>query len=337
MDTFLYNRYSDFLKEKYGTKVYKLPISLPLTCPNRDGLLGYGGCIYCNDSGAGFETLSASFSVSEQIAIGRQKMAELYKAEKFIAYFQSFSNTYMPLAQFKDYMEQAAKCGVAEIAVSTRPDCVNDDYLSALKDICDAHGICATVELGLQTVNYHTLEKINRGHTLAQFLDAVLRIKKFGFAVCTHVILNLPWDDMADTIETSKIISAMGADHVKLHALYILKDTVLAEMYENNEFEMISVSEYMERVMVFLEYLDPKITLQRIIGRAPAESSVFANWGMSWWKIHDEIQSVMARDGRYQGKQFDYLNGSAVVGRGLASADNRASGTPPPAKNGSLS
>lgn len=312
LDAFSYNRYSDFLKKKYGVKVYKLPVNLPATCPNRDGLLGYGGCIYCDEAGAGLEALPASFSVSEQIEAGRRKMIKMYKAEKFIAYFQSFSNTYMPLEQFKSYMEQAAGCGVVEIAVATRPDCVSEAYLSVLKEICDRHGLSATVELGLQTANYHTLEKINRGHTLAQFLDAAIRIKGYGFENCAHVILNLPWDDMTDVIETSKIISALGINHVKLHALYIPKGTELARMYANNVFEMISASEYMERVIVFLEYLSPEITLQRVIGRAPEDSAVFANWGMSWWKIHDEIQEIMKRERRFQGKHFNYLNGSVV-------------------------
>lgn len=342
MDTFSYKRYSDFLRRKYDTRVYKLAIHLPLTCPNRDGLLGYGGCIYCNDEGAGFETTTAPFpvsferggvldapfsvpfveddkqddlfSVSKQIEIGKQKMIKMYKAEKFVAYFQSFTNTYMPIEQFKRYMEEAAECGVVEIAVATRPDCVSDEYLTALKEVCDKYGIYATIELGLQTVNYHTLKKINRGHTLAEYIDAVLRIKKYDFDICTHVILNLPWDNMDDVIETSKIISTLGITHVKLHALYILKNTAIAKMYEKKEFEMISVEEYMERVIVFLEYLDPRITLQRIIGRAPEDSSVFTNWGMSWWKIHDEIQEIIKKDGRQQGRLFNYLNGSAVRG-----------------------
>ncbi len=307
-----YFTYSDYLKNKYGERVYKLPVNLPGTCPNRDGQVGMGGCIYCGEAGAAFENLPCTMSVREQLATNMAYIGKKYKANKFIAYFQNYSNTYMPLGDFKSVISQAIVENVVEIAISTRPDCIKDEYLDFLHSIKEENGIEISIELGLQSVNYHTLIKINRGHTLAEFIDAVLRIRKHGFPVCTHVILNLPWDDMTDVIECAKILSSLGVDQVKLHCLYILKDTPIAEMYLNDEFDMGSFYDYVDKVIAFLEHLHPDIAVQRIIGRAREEDCVFANYGTSWWKIKDNIDEQLELFETYQGKKCDYLNGKAL-------------------------
>lgn len=304
--------YSDYLKNKYGERVYKLPVNLPGTCPNRDGQIGKGGCIYCGEAGAAFENLPCDMPVAEQISKNMEYIGKKYKADKFIVYFQNYSNTYMPLDKFKEYVNQAIADKVVEIAVSTRPDCIRDDYLEFLKSVKEKNGVEISIELGLQSVNYHTLIKINRGHTLAEFIDAVLRIKTYGFPICAHVILNLPWDDMTDVIECSKILSSLSIDQVKLHCLYILKDTPLADMYNNGDFDMGSFYEYVDKVIAFLEYLHPDIAVQRIIGRAREEDCIFANYGTSWWKIKDNIDEQMELFETYQGKKCDYLNGKAM-------------------------
>lgn len=311
-DITVYNTYSNYLKNRFGTKVYKLPISLPLTCPNRDGCLGHLGCIFCGDEGGSFENLPNSLEVKEQITKNREKIEKKYKAQKFIAYFQNFTNTYLPIEDFKSYITAALIDGIVGISISTRPDCINDLYLEFLEEIKNSYGIDITIELGLQTVNYHSLKKINRGHTLGEFIDAVLRIKSYGFRICTHLILNLPWDNMLDTIENSKIISALGIDEIKLHSLYVVDGTVLGDLYKSGKVQLITKEEYQERVITFLEYLDPEIVVQRIIGRAPEENSLFVNWNESWWKIRDEIVSMMEDRKSYQGIKFDYLNGKAV-------------------------
>ena len=306
-----YNRYSDYLKERYGEKVYKLPVAIPVTCPNR--LNGNKGCSYCGEDGAGFENLSGTFSVYEQLEKNKDYIGRRYKAKKFIAYFQSFTNTFLPLDAFEKYVREASSVpDIVEIAISTRPDCVNDKYLQVLADIKAEKNINITVELGLQSTNYHSLKKVNRGHSLAEYIDASMRIKKYGFNLCTHLILNLPWDNIDDSIECAKIVSVMGSDYIKLHALYIEKNTDMATQYENGEFEICSVEEYKNRVIQFLRHLSPNIAVQRIIGRAPEENTLFANWGMSWWKIHDEIEKEMLDNGYVQGDLYLYTNGSAV-------------------------
>lgn len=312
MDIKVYNVYSEYLQKRFGTKVYKLPINLPLTCPNRDGCVGIGGCIFCGDEGGSFENLSNEISVKEQIEKNMDYIRKKYKANKFIAYFQNFTNTYMPLEDFKNYISESIQEDIVGISISTRPDCIDDEYLEYLNIIKEEYNLDITIELGLQTVNYHSLDIINRGHGLGEFIDAVLRIKKYDFRICTHLILNLPWDNTLDIIENAKVLSALKIDEIKLHALYIVKGTTLGDMYENNEIELISKEEYIERVIIFLEYLDSNIVIQRIIGRAPEENSLFVNWNESWWKIRDEIVSTMEERNTFQGKKFNYLNGVAI-------------------------
>ncbi|WP_093795661.1 TIGR01212 family radical SAM protein [Sporomusa acidovorans] len=307
-----YNRYSDYLRQKYGEKVYKLPVSLPVTCPNRDGQCGRQGCVFCGEIGAGYENLPASLTVRDQLAANKAHIAPKYKAKKFIPYFQNFSNTYLPVEQLKQHVLEACQEDIVAIALATRPDCINDNYLEMLATIKEKHNIDISIELGLQTVNYHTLVKINRGHTLAEFIDAALRVKRWSMDVCAHLILNLPWDDMSDTIESAKILSAIGVDQVKLHALYIVKNTVMADWYQKGEIALISKEEYVERVVAFLEYLHPDIVIQRLIGRAPETNTLFTNWQTGWWKIREAIEEEMLTRDTWQGKQCNYLNGAAL-------------------------
>ena len=308
----LYNVYSDYLKKKYGTKVYKLPVGLPVTCPNRDGQCGDGGCTFCGEIGAGYENLPAEMTVAEQIKVNMAHIAPKYKAEKFIAYFQNFSNTYLEIDKLKSYLEEACQKDVVAIALATRPDCVNEKYLKMLQKFKKEKNIDIIIELGLQTVNYHSLRKVNRGHSLAEFIDAVLRIKQYQLEVCVHLILNFPWDDLNDVIENAKILSSLKVDQVKLHALYIVKNTKMAEQYVNGELTLIDKDEYKERVITFLEYLAKDIVVQRLIGRAPESNTLFSNWKTGWWKIRDEITKTMQERGCYQGRLCDYLNGKAV-------------------------
>lgn len=308
----MYKAYSEYLKNRFGVKVYKLPISLPLTCPNRDGCVGRGGCTFCGEEGGSFENLSNQLSVEEQITRNMDYIRKRYKAEKFIAYFQNFSNTYLPIEKFKEYVSDAIMDDIVGISISTRPDCINDEYLTFLDEIKNKYNLEITIELGLQSVNYHSLKRINRGHSLAEFIDAVMRINRFKLRICTHLILNLPWDDMTDVVENAKVVSALKVDEIKLHSLYIVEGTVLANQYKNNEFTMISKDEYIERVISFLEHLNPEIIIQRVIGRAPEENTLFVNWQESWWKIRDEIVYKMKERNTYQGIKFDYLNGKAL-------------------------
>jgi radical SAM protein (TIGR01212 family) len=308
-----YNRYSEHLVGKFGEKVYKLPVNLPGTCPNRDGTLGLGGCIFCDNKGSGFDCLPNTASVRAQMEENKVFFRKRFNAKKFIVYFQAFSNTYLPLERFKEnILEAVGVDDLVGISVSTRPDCINDRCLDFLSEVKQQQNLEINIELGLQTVNYHTLERINRGHTLAEFIDAVLRIKKHGFETCAHLILNLPWDDMLDVRENARLLSALGIEYVKLHSLYVVRGTALGDMYERGETEIIPLADYIERVAEFLDNLDPSMVIQRLVGKGPRADLLFSNWGLSWWLVKQRIEDYLVQNGIYQGRKFDYLNGKAV-------------------------
>jgi radical SAM protein (TIGR01212 family) len=307
-----YRVYSEYLREKHGCKVYKLPVNLPVTCPNRDGELAYGGCIFCGESGAGFEALPEEMPVKKQLEKNMEFIGEKYSAKKFIAYFQNFTNTYMHPGRLLSFLDEVTMPGIVEVYISTRPDCISDRHLEAAADFSRRTGKEVTFELGLQTVNYHSLVIMNRGHTLAEFIDGVQRMRGAGFHVCAHLILDLPWDDMTDVVENAKILSALGVEQVKLHSLYIVKGTELARMYEQKSIRLLTMEEYAKRVIAFLENLSPDIVIQRLIGRAPEEETLTANWDTSWWKVKEYIEKQMVLMDTWQGKKFNYLGGKAV-------------------------
>ena len=307
----LYYSYSDYLKEKFGEKVYKLPINLPVTCPNR---MQGPGCAFCAGVGTGFEAMDSGDSVTHQLTVTQELIERKYHAHKFIAYFQNYTNTFIKIQSFKSYLWEAANYpGIVEISISTRPDCLTTEYLDVMQDIHEKTGIEMNIELGLQTANYHTLEFIDRGHGVAEFIDAVLMIKDYpDFTTCAHVILNLPGDDLLDVKETARILSALNVNIVKLHSLYIPYNTKLYELYENKEISICTKEEYYERVVTFLEQIPQSMVIERLFSRIPEKDAAFSNWGTSWWKMKDELMEKMEREHRYQGKEFHYLNGAAL-------------------------
>ena len=310
-----YLQYSNYLKDKYGVKTYKIPINLPLSCPNRDGNLAYGGCSYCGSQGASFED-AKEVDIKEKVLQMKEGIARKYKAKKFIVYFQNFTNTYLPLKQLLDNIKSVLGIeDIVEISLATRPDCINEKYVAEIMELINQaeQEIKLSFELGLQTTNYHTLADINRGHSLAEFIDAVLTAQKFGAEVGTHLILNLPGDNLVDAREAAKIVSSLKIDTIKLHALYIREDTQLAKDYQAGSLEMISLEEYIKRVIEFLQYLDPEIAVQRLLGKAPQEKTLFVNWGYNYSEVNNLILAKMEEKDIKQGDKFDYLQGKALT------------------------
>ncbi len=304
MDRFLYNRYSDYLKKKYGQKVYKLPINLDITCPNRDGTIGTEGCYFCSDLGTGFESLENKYTVRQQLIKNMDYIGKRYGAKKFIAYFQNYTNTYMCFEDFKCYIIDAIQKDIVEIDISTRPDCLGEQHLEFLQSLKMQYNINFTIELGLQSSNDDTLKAINRGHSVKDYIDSVKLIKKYDFDLCTHLILNLPSDTSEDAIKSAKLMNEVQTEQVKLHSLYIAKGSVFEKLYNENKIVICSMEEYIERVILFLENLNPEITVQRLLGRVPEEQTIFCNWKTSWWKIQEQIEQKMISENRFQGKQY---------------------------------
>lgn len=312
----IYRVYSEYLKSKYGEKVYKLPVNLPVTCPNK--VNGNGGCTFCSEAGTGFEAMSSQKTVTEQLLFTKEKIEKKYKAHKFIAYFQNYTNTYLRLTDFRKYLMEAAACKeVVEISVSTRPDCIHEEYLKIFRKIKNESNKNITIELGLQTANYHTLKKINRGHGLAEFIGAVLMIAEFGFDICVHIIPNLPYDTLEDVVETARILSVLPVSHVKLHSLYIAKGTEMEREYMEEKIKICSKEEYYERIAQFLINLREDIVIERLFSRIPEEDSVFSNWGMSWWKCQEEFLTYMQENDYYQGKVSRNILAEPIIQAGF--------------------
>ncbi len=303
-----YFKYSEQMKEKYGQKVYKIPVNLPVSCPVRDGSISSEGCIFCGEKAAGHESLANTLTPAMQIQQNIHYIAPNYGAKLFEIYFQNFTNTYLPPAAFEAYLRDGihADDRIVRIGISTRPDCISEEYLMILKKISEEFGLDISIELGLQSVNASTLRIINRGHGLAEYIDAVLSIRPFRFEVCTHLITSLPWDTRDDIIEAAKILSVLHTNSVKLHSLYVEKGTPLAAMYLSGGFQPIALPEYIARTADFLEYLDPGISVQRLSARVPEEVSLFANWGRSHWVLQDMILDELRKRGSFQGRKSGY-------------------------------
>ncbi|MBE6039144.1 MAG: TIGR01212 family radical SAM protein [Anaerofustis stercorihominis] len=311
-----YFRYSDLMKELHGQKVYKLPVNYAQTCPNRDGVKGYGGCIFCSEKGSSHEAHENTVPVAEQINNNAAYIGSRYGAKLFDVYFQSYTNTYMSIGEFENIIFQACETrdDIVGLSISTRPDCVHRDYLDVLKNASLRYGVDITVELGLQSVNTQTLKILKRGHTLTDYIQSVMLIKAYGFNVCTHIISTLPWDTVEDLVECAKLMNLFMTykDSVKVHTLYIEEGCELARMYKSDEFEMPDIDDYLIRTSSFLGNLKEDIAVARLTGRIGSEGCLFSNWGRSHWVIEDMLMQYMAENDIFQGKFISDGCSSAV-------------------------
>lgn len=298
-----YYAFSKYLKEKYGEKTYKIPVNIKTTCPNRDGSKGTGGCIFCGEEGAGFELQDFEISIEEQIKSNIRFIRQKYKAKKYIVYLQNYTSTYLPIKTFSSNILRIIDCtdDLAAIYISTRPDCISEEYLVFLEKTKKRYNVDIVIELGLQTVNENSLKSINRGHDISSFIDGADRTHAHDIDVCAHCILDLPFDSIDDVKNMATLINELKIEQVKCHSLYIVKGSVLAQMYQNGEVEPISYGDYLERVILFIRTIDKEIVFQRLIGRAPKDRTLFCNWGKSWWKIRDEILDTMKKNNYSQG------------------------------------
>ncbi|MFN4201173.1 TIGR01212 family radical SAM protein [Fervidobacterium riparium] len=287
------------MKKKYGEKVQRLPINAGFTCPNRT--YGRPGCLFCDETGSGFTTFGG-FSIKEQL----EKMKERYKKKgikKFIAYFQNYTNTYAPIDVLRKTYIQAIDEDIVQLDIATRPDCIDENVLNLVDEIKREYNIEISFDIGLQSANYHTLLKINRGHTLAEYIYAVNLIKKYNFEVVSHVILNLPGDNIVDVIESAKLLSALRVDGVKIHSLYIVEGSIFGEMYKTGKLEVGTLDSYVERCVTFLENLSPKITIHRLVADPPHSGTLFGNWGKTKTEIVNLIENTLKTKDTYQGKR----------------------------------
>ena len=259
-----YNQYSSFLKQKFGTKVYKITIDAGFSCPNRDGTISNCGCIFCDEGGSFSQAHSNKLSIEEQVQIGAETLKKRFKAEKFMSYFQAFSNTYKPVNELeKIYKASLNHPDIVGLSIGTRPDCIDDEKLKLISSFIPDY--YTWIEYGLQSAHDKTLQKINRGHNYACFLKAYETTKSYGINICLHVILNL-FETYEEMMETARTIAELKPDGVKIHMLCALEGTKLAEMYRAGEIYFMSEDEYVKTVCDFLEYLPPETTIHRLAG-----------------------------------------------------------------------
>lgn len=298
------NRYRDlntYLRGLFGCRVQKVTVDAGLTCPNRDGTLSTAGCIFCNEKGSGTGAHARNLTITDQLQQGKAWMTKRYKAKKFIAYFQSFSNTYAPLDTLERlYNEALAEADVVGLSIGTRPDCVNTGVIDLLASYTPQHLVW--VEYGLQSAHDATLERINRGHTVSCFRKAIAATRGRGIRICAHVILGLPGETEAHMMDTARLLSALGIDGIKIHLLYVVKGTALDAAYRRGEYQCLGQAEYARLVCRFIERLPPEMIIHRLTGDPHPGELVAPIWALDRNRTLTLIQNRLEQEDTWQGK-----------------------------------
>lgn len=298
-----YHTFNYYLKTNYKGKVAKVILDAGFTCPNRDGFKGIGGCIFCSESGSGDSNVSFSDSIYQQYLDNKAVMDHKWDNAYYIPYFQSYSNTYGPLHKIKAMIEPFIHMDeVAEIAIATRCDCLNEDVVEYLNSVTKYKPVW--VELGLQTSNNITGDFINRKYTFEEFVEAVKRLKKTNIKVCAHIINGLPLETKEDMLKTVKDIAHLPIDGIKIHMLHIIKGTKLGEMFNNEPFEVLKRDEYIELVVEQLRHLRPEVVVQRLTGDPIKEDLIAPEWVLNKTTILNDIDKLMRKLNCYQGDLF---------------------------------
>lgn len=299
-----YHTFNYYLKTKYNCKVAKVILDAGFSCPNRDGKKGYGGCIFCSNKGSGDSNNYSSQDILDQYENNKKIMDNKWPNNLYIPYFQSYSNTYGPLEKINNMLEPFIhKDEVCEIAISTRCDCLEDDVLEYLDSLTKYKTIW--IELGLQTSNDKVGEILNRQYTFNDLKCALDRLNKTNIKTCIHIMNGLPFESKQDMLQTVKDISHLNFDAIKIHMLHIIKDTVLADMYEKNHYELLNREEYIELVVKQLELLRPEVVIQRLTGDPIKDELIEPKWLLNKTTILNDIDKLMRKLDTYQGKYYE--------------------------------
>ncbi|GFO70852.1 TIGR01212 family radical SAM protein [Geomonas limicola] len=297
-----YNSFSEELKRVFGCKVQRLSVDAGFTCPNRDGSVATGGCIFCGGRGSGSYGILEGAAVAAQMAHSKEVMVRKYKATSFLAYFQSFSNTYAPVEKLRQLYDEALSVpDVVGLIVGTRPDCLPEETLDLLQGYAERSYFW--LELGLQSHLDRTLAAIGRGHDLASFNRALAGCQKRGIRVCAHVILGLPGESREEMLAGAEFLNAAGVDGVKLHLLHVMRGTRLAEEYQAGRVPMLDRDGYVGLVCDFLERLDPNIVVHRLTGDGNRADLIAPLWSLKKFEVLNCIDHELERRGTRQGQK----------------------------------
>jgi radical SAM protein (TIGR01212 family) len=297
------NSYGHYLRRRFGCRVSKVNVDAGFTCPNRDGSKGVGGCIYCNNVSFSPKGTQPVIPMKEQIAAGMAYHRIRFGSEKFIIYFQKYTNTYGSAELLAELYHRALDHpDVLGISVGTRPDALSEEALDLLTEIARTKYVC--LELGLQSIDDEILTRINRGHTLDEFISTVKRAEGRNFDICAHLIYGFPGESATDFLKTAELMATLPIDSLKLHQLHAVAGTELAEMYHRGEFTPLTLEEYITTVADFLELLPPRITIQRLYGSAPLDICVAPQWGLKNNQMWYAIVNELTRRGSWQGQRL---------------------------------
>jgi radical SAM protein (TIGR01212 family) len=298
-----YNAFGQHLKDLFHAPVYKVNVDAGFTCPNRDGTVSVGGCIYCNNDSFRPSACTSAASVRDQIEKGIPYLRRRYGAERFIVYFQPFTNTYAPMETLERlYREALDQPGVVGLAIGTRPDCVDEEKIALLEGLAKDHFIL--IEYGLQSIHDKTLRFINRGHDYACFKRTVSMTAGRGIRVGAHLILGFPTETRDEMLAMADELSGLPIGFLKLHQLQVIKDTALAELHAAKPFPTLGYEEYITLVADFLELLTPDIVIQRLFAAAPADILVAPIWSRTRSEFLNDLDAYLEERRSRQGKLY---------------------------------
>lgn len=297
----VYNSYSLWIRKQFPYRVQKISIDAGFTCPNRDGKVGRGGCIFCDNNTFNPAYCDRKKTITQQLEEGKQFFSRKYPDMKYLAYFQAYSNTYDTLDVLKrKYEEALAVEDVVGLVIGTRPDCMPDDVLDYLEVLNKQTFLI--VEYGIESANDETLQRINRGHSFETARQSVERTTGRGILTGAHVILGLPGEDATESIRQAALISSLKLNLLKIHQLQIIRGTYLAEIYEKKPFHLYSVDEYIKLIASYLQYLRKEIIVERFVSQSPPEMVIAPHWGMKNYEFTNLLVNYMKKEGVWQGK-----------------------------------
>ena len=298
-----YFAYNFFLRRKFGHRVQRVSVDAGFTCPNVDGAVATGGCTFCDNRSFSPSRRLPRRSIAEQIDEGIRRMRTRYDCEHFMAYFQPATNTYASVDRLRDVYEQAlADPRIVALAIGTRPDCVPDDVLDLLTDL--ARRTFLSVEYGMQTMHDRSLDWMHRGHHHAAFVDAMQRSRGRGFEICAHLIVGLPGESRDDVLASTRELVRLDVDAVKIHNLYAVRNTPLAEQLQRGEVRLMERDEYLDTVIAFLELLPPRVVVERISGDAPPKYFVAPAWCVDKPAVRAALDEQLRRRDTWQGRRY---------------------------------
>ena len=294
---------NDFLKEKFNEKIYKVSLDGGCTCPNRDGKVSKGGCIFCSENGSGDFTATKLKSIHKQIEEQIDLVSKKYKGDKYIAYFQNFTNTYAEVSYLrKIYQEALSHEKIVGLAIATRPDCLGDDVLELLAELNKKTFLW--VELGLQTVNDDVAKYFNRAYETEIYKEASEKLNKLNIKFVTHIIIGLPKEEEDDYLKTAIFAQNCGTWGIKLHLMYVVKNTPLEKLYLNGDLKVNTKEEYVEKVVNVLENISSEVVVHRLTGDGDRETLVAPLWSIKKIDVLNSIHKELKRRNTYQGKLY---------------------------------